>query len=354
MARQKKPVDLRAAAAQLDAEQDALAEAQKLHGLRRANDRLTAQLKQRDAELAEALARLAVLEHIDRLDPEPPRWLQPAKPRPADTMVVAMLSDCHWDEIVHAADVAGVNSFNREIAVKRTRRWAEQVAALPDTGPAANIKGAVVMLGGDLTCGFIDTLHLVSSDDTTLGSLLFWSEQAAAALTLIADAYGRVHVPAVIGNHGRMTAKKRTSGAAADNTDYHLCRLIRRLLADDKRFTWQIDEAPDAEFPVFGQRHVLTHGDSTSGGGGIGGVFPPIMRMVARKQQRQAALGRPFDHLWLGHFHQVIYGPGWTANGSLKGYDGYAASHNFPAERPAQVAAFVDRDGIAWRTAIRL
>ena len=71
MARKTKPVDLRAAAAELEAEQDALAEAQKLHGLRRANDRLSAQLKQRDAELAEALGRLAVLEGIDQLNPEP-------------------------------------------------------------------------------------------------------------------------------------------------------------------------------------------------------------------------------------------------------------------------------------------
>ena len=354
MAGKKKPVDLRATAAELDAEQDALAEAQKLHGLRRANDRLSAQLKQRDAELAEALGRLAILEGIDQLNPEPPRWLQPARTRPADTIVVAMLSDCHWDEIVRKQDVI-VNEYNREIATSRTRSWAEQVAALPDTGPKANIKGAVVCIGGDLTCGLIDTMHLVDSADTTLGSLLYWSEQAAAALRLIADSYGRVHVPIVIGNHGRMTAKKRTHLAAKDSTDHHLGHLIRRLLADDKRFTWQIDEAPDAEFPVFSQRHVLTHGDSTGGGGGgIGGIFPPIMRMVARKQQRQAALGRPFDHLWLGHFHQVIYGPGWTCNGSIKGYDGYAASHNFPAEQPAQVAAFVDRDGIAWRTAIRL
>jgi hypothetical protein len=327
---------------------------QREHSLRRENDRLKATLKQRDDALAEALGRLAVLEGIDELHPDPPKWLRPRKPSPRDAFVVAMLSDCHWDEVVRAEDVAGVNAYDRAIATDRTRAWADSLALLPETGPEANVKGLVLLLGGDLTCGLIDSLHLVDSEDTTLATLLYWSEQAAASIRLLADAYERVHVPVVVGNHGRMTAKKRTHLAARDNTDFHLAHLIRRLLADDRRVTWQIDEAPDAEFPVFDQRHVLTHGDSARGGSGIGGVFPPIMRMVARKQQRQAALGRPFDHLWLGHFHQVIYGPSWSCNGSMKGYDGYASSNNFPAEPPAQIASIVTAEGISWRTAIRV
>ena len=114
---------------------------------------------------------------------------------------------------------------------------------------------------------------------------------------------------------------------------------MRRQLADDKRITWQIDEAPDAEFAVFDQRHILTHGDKARGGNGIGGVFMPIMRMVAKKQSRQAALGRPFDHLWLGHFHQGLHGPNWTCSGALIGADGYAMENNWLVGEPEQAAA---------------
>jgi hypothetical protein len=324
------------------------------HSIRRQNDRLKAELKQRDDQLAQALGRISVLEGIDNLNPKPPKWALPKKRKPNAAVVCAILSDTHWDEIVRQEDVAGVNAYDRTIATKRLKEWATKLAAVPTDGPSADYEGLVLMLGGDLTCGLIDTLHLVESSDTLMGSLLYWTEQAAAAISLLADSYGHVHVPVVVGNHGRMTAKKRTHLKARDNSDWHLAHLIRRQLSHDDRVTWQIDEASDAEFDVLGHRMLLTHGDSVKGGGGIGGVFPPIMRMVARKQQRQASLDRPFSHLWLGHFHQAIYGPGWTCNGSLKGYDGYAAEFSFPADPPCQVVSLVSKEGIEWRTAIRV
>jgi hypothetical protein len=337
-----------------DGDLESFADAQRAHSLRRENDRLRQAIKAREQELEEAYGRLAVLEGVDSLDPKPPKWTVPKKPRSSSTVVVAMLSDCHWDEIVRPEDVAGVNAYDRTIATARTKAWATKLAELPQSGPSASIEGLVLMLGGDLSCGLIDTLHLVDSDDTVLGTLLYWSEQCAAAIALLADAYGKVHVPVVVGNHGRMTAKKRQHLKARDNTDWHLAHLVRRQLVADERITWQIDEASDAEFEVYDQRHLLTHGDQTKGGGGIGGVFPPIMRMVARKQQRQSALGRPFAHLWLGHFHQTIFGPGWSCNGSLKAYDGFAAENNFPAEPPQQIVSYVTQEGIQWRSTIRV
>lgn len=323
------------------------------HSLRRQNQRLKADLKATQERLDDALVRLDVLEGVDRLNPDPPKWKTPKRPKTGSATVVAMLSDTHWDIVVRPEDVAGVNEYNRGIATERTKTWALELAGLPDTGPRADIDGLVLLWGGDMMPGPIDDAHLVGSEDTILGTLLYWSEQAAAAIRLQADAYGRVHVVVVVGNHGRLTLKKRTHLKARDNLDWHLAHLVRRELRGDDRVTWQIDEAPDAEFTVYQHRHVLTHGDQTKGGGGIGGVFPPIMRMVARKQQRQAALGRAFDHLWLGHFHQVINGPGWSCNGSLIGYDSFAADNNFLAEPPAQIVGYVTPAGVEWRSSIK-
>ena len=328
-------------------------DAQRIDSLRRANQRLRADVKQRDDQLQQFAARMAVLEGIDRLDPKPPRWLTPKKPKSTAATVVAMLSDCHFDEQVRAADVAGVNEYDRNIGTQRLQTWANRLALLPQTGPAADVDGLCLFLAGDLTAGVIDALHLVDSDDTVLGSLLYWSEQIAAAMSMLADAYGQLHCAVVIGNHGRMTAKKRQHLAAADNTDHYAGKLVRRLLADDKRITWTIDEATDAEVELYGHRHVVTHGDQFTGGSGIGGIIPPISRGYHRKAARQAQLGRPIDHLWMGHFHQVVFGPGWTVNGSLKGADGYSMANNWPIEAPQQVAAYVTPSGIEWRTTVR-
>lgn len=333
---------------------DEFAEEQRSHSLRRDNDRLKAELKAANDRLLEALTRLDVLEGVDRLNPEPPKWTMPKRTKSDSAIVVAMLSDTHWDIIVRPEDVAGVNEYNRSIATTRTKTWAHKLAALPDTGPRADVGGLVLLWAGDMMNGPIDQAHMVDSEDTTLGTLLYWSEQAAAAITLLADAYGKVHVPVVVGNHGRQTLKVRTHLKARDNLDWHLAHLVRRLLADDKRVTWQIDEASDAEFMVFDHRHVVTHGDQARGGGGIGGIWPPLMRLTARKQQRQASLGRPFDTLWMGHWHQATWGAGdaFAINGSLIGTDGYSMSNNFPLNPPEQIAGFVTPGGIEWRTSI--
>jgi len=326
----------------------------RFHSLRRETDRLRAELKRRDDQLAEALTRLDVLEGVDRLDPSPPKWTIPKRRKSDAAIVVGMLSDTHWDIIVRPEDVGGVNEYNRTVATERTRTWAEKLAQLPDAGPAADVGGLVVLWGGDMMNGPIDQAHMVDAEDTTLGTLLYWSEQAAAALSLLADVYERVHVPVVVGNHGRQTLKVRTNLKARDNLDWHLAHLVRRQLSSDKRITWQIDEAADAEFMLFDRRHVLTHGDQARGGGGIGGIWPPLMRLTARKQQRQAGLGRPFETLWMGHWHQATFGAGdqFVVNGSLIGPDGYSLANNFALAGPEQVAAFVTPGGIEWRTTI--
>lgn len=319
---------------------------------RRFIDRLRSELKSKEDALEDALDRLAVLERVDRLNPKPPKWMLKKRPKVSEAIVVAVLSDCHWDEIVRPEDVAGVNAYDRTVATERLKCWAHRLAELPKVGPTSEIAGLVVLWGGDMMTGPIDVAHLQDAADTMFGSLLYWSEQAAAAFTLLANAYGSVHVPCVVGNHGRMTMKKRSHLKARDNLDWHLAHLVARLCADDPRITFAIDEASDAEFEIYGRRYLLTHGDQVRGGGGIGGIWPPVMRMTARKQQRQAGLGRPFEHLFLGHWHQYTSGQAFTVNGSMVGYSGFSAECNFPVEPAQQAVVYVTRNGLGWRTAI--
>jgi predicted phosphodiesterase len=157
-------------------------------------------------------------------------------------------------------------------------------------------------------------------------------------LTLVANEFGKVHVPVVVGNHGRMTRKPRTKLRARDNVDWALGHLVARHFQGDARVTVTVTDDPDQLVPIYDTTHLLTHGDQVTGGGGIGGIWPPIMRMAARKQQRYAGTGNPFDLIVMGHWHQLISAPtqGLIVNGSLKGYDEYASLNNFRAEAPQQ------------------
>jgi hypothetical protein len=169
-----------------------------------------------------------------------------------------------------------------------------------------------------------------------MGSVLHWSDQLAAALSLLADEFGKVHVPVVVGNHGRTTRKPMAKFRARTNWDWFTGHLLAREFRKDARVTFDIADSADALVQSYGHTVCVTHGDQVTGGSGIGGIWPPIMRLDARKRARYAAVQQPYDLLVMGHWHQLTWGPNFIINGSLVGYDEYAAVSNFGYQEPAQ------------------
>jgi predicted phosphodiesterase len=307
---------------------------------RRERDSLRIQLGQVDAKLSETQRLLEFHDAVARANPEPPKWLTPAKAKKGHrATVVAMLSDTHFDEVVNPTELGGINAYNRDIAVMRLRAWAEGVVKLSrDYLSGVTYDGAVVMLGGDIFSGSIHDELAQTNEDTSFGSLLFWSEQIAAALSMIHAEFGKLHIAAVVGNHGRMTRKPRSKLRARDNLDWLLAHMLARQVTGPG-ITWDIPDATDAWITVYDTTHLLTHGDQVSGGGGIGGIWSPIMRMNARKAQRYASEGRTFDTVCMGHWHQLVLAPeqGMIVNGSTKGPDEWGTGvMNFRPERPQQ------------------
>lgn len=306
--------------------------------LRRDNSSLRRQVDRDSLRIEELEKLLDFHDSITQAKASPPKWLVPKKPKSGHrATVVALLSDTHFDEVVNPDELGGLNAYDRDIATMRLQRWAEGVIMLARhylTG--VEYDGCVVMLGGDMFTGNLHDLA-ETNEDTLFGSLLYWSEQLAAAINLLVEEFGQVHIPVVVGNHGRLTKKPRTKLRARDNMDWLLGHMLARHLESGK-VTFDIPNGTDAWVPVYGTMHLLTHGDQATGGGGIGGIWPPIMRMSARKAQRYASEGSTFDTMCMGHWHQLIMAPeqGLIVNGSLKGYDEYAAVNNFRPERPQQ------------------
>ena len=309
--------------------------------------------RQRDQANAENLKLIERLEELERalnlIDAatnttlQPPKWLvTPPSGRKKHATLTLLLSDTHFDEVVLPEEVGGLNAYNRRIAELRLQAWAQNAIKIARHYLAGvTYDGVVIMLGGDIFSGDIHEELAQTNEDTMLGSLLHWSEQLCAALTMFADEFGKVHVAAVMGNHGRMSRKPRAKLRARTNFDWLLAKMIERHLGSDRRFTFQVGENTDCLIRIYGTHHLLTHGDQVSGGGGIGGIWPPIMRMRARKAQRANDTGTPFTTLWMGHWHQLIQTPGLIVNGSLKGTDEYAWVSNFGHEPPQQALAIV-------------
>jgi hypothetical protein len=311
--------------------------------VRRERDSAIGETVRVSKQLEQVQRALSVVEQVESAQLQPVKWLMPsAKPRPSAATLVLMLSDLHLDEIVEPDEVDGLNAYNRAIAVMRMKRWSNNVVKL-ERHHFAGIKydGVVLMLGGDTFSGDIHDELKETNEDSMLGSLLYWAEQIASAVDLLADEFKRVHVAAVAGNHGRTTRKPRAKMRARTNFDWLLAKMLERHFAGDKRVTFQIPESSDCLITIYDTHHLLTHGDQTQGGGSIGGIYPPIMRMRARKAQRYLATGLSFQTLWLGHWHQYLPSPSMVVNGSLKGYDEYAYISNFSFEPPQQALAIV-------------
>lgn len=324
--------------------------------LEKANERLTIELnktrRQRDSAVHQQVAvertnetlrrALDVVESVETTRLNPPTWLTKAPSGKNNATVVAMLSDTHFDEVVDPDEMDGLNKYDRRIATMRLELWTQNVIHLTRNYlSGVQYDGIVVMLGGDLFSGDIHEELAQTNEDSMLGSLLYWSEQIGAAIELFGQEFKKVHVMAVPGNHGRMSRKPRAKLRARTNFDWLLSKMLERHFTGRKNITFDVPDSADCLVNIYGWGHLLTHGDQASGGGGIGGIWPPVMRLRARKLTRYSDTGRPFHTLWMGHWHQYISTPSLIVNGSMKGYDEYAMINNFGFEVPQQALAIV-------------
>lgn len=246
------------------------------------------------------------------------------------------LSDWHWGEVVRPSEIGGVNEFNMKVAKKRAETVLNVATELLTKHIAsAQYPGICLILGGDMLSGDIhDELRETNEEPTSV----VWLDLLGVLTQIICSlqiTFGNVFVVCVTGNHGRMTHKPRAKRRNHSNWDWLLYQVLRRNLEGD-RVNFLIPDGPDALFRLYHHRYMLTHGDQFRGGDGIIGPLGPITRGDIKKRSRQAQVQAGYDTLLMGHWHQLIQLDSLIVNGSLKGYDEYAASNNFKFESPRQ------------------
>ena len=280
--------------------------------------------------------------------PRPPAWLHSKHGTGAPGVPVTFWSDWHWGERVFKNQVGGVNEFSRAIGKRRVKRLTDKIVTLAkDYMVNPDYPGIVVCLGGDMISGNIHEELRETNEGPVQRCLLEVQEQLIMALTAMADEFGKVYVPCVVGNHGRNTLKPRAKNRVFESYEWNLYCQLEFYFRDDKRFTFSIPEGPDAIFRVYDHRFLLTHGDAlgVKGGDGLIGALGPIARGAIKIGRSQAQIGRDFDTLLMGHWHSYMPRGDLApviVNGSLKGYDEYAHTLlRVPYSRPSQALWFV-------------
>lgn len=321
---------------------------------------LTAELNQLrgKAKLEDAIKELIGTSALSLDTLEPEKWLiEPKLSKNAPGVPVLFLSDWHWGEVVSRTQLNGVNEYNLTIGVQRARRTLETAIYLLSIIAQKDLSvypGIVIPLGGDMVSGDIHEELKVTNELPTMPTVLDLADLLVSLLKAAADKFGRVFVPCVSGNHGRNTKKIQMKDRNRTSFDWLLYQFLARLLKDDPRIVFYVPDGADALFKIYNTRINLTHGDQFRSGDSIIGPIGPLMRGNQKKTARQASVGQDYDLLMAGHWHTYIYLQRLLVNGSLKGYDEFAAFNNFGVE-PAQQALFtVHPDiGVNWTMPVR-
>lgn len=269
---------------------------------------------------------------------DPPSWLL-KKPKKGHTTGVPTLfaSDWHWGEVVDTKQINSVNRYDISIAQDRAKYMVETaISILKGCFSNPDYPGIVFALGGDMVSGDIHEELSVTNDVEIMPAVIDLWGVLTWCISTLADEFGNVFVPCVTGNHGRNTHKIRAKGRNYTSFDWLLYSFLQKRFEGDDRVRFLIPAGSDAYYSIYGHRYLLTHGDQFRGGDGMIGALGPIIRGDHKKRSRNAQIDTEYDTLLLGHWHQLIQLQRLIVNGSLKGYDEYAYSANFPFEPPRQ------------------
>lgn len=301
------------------------------------NKQLKKQIKALTAESIDTTKLRQLIHNIDTSKISPPRWLTRKKAPGTLGTPTIFLSDLHWGEVVFKNQVNGCNEYNLGIAAKRLKRVFSSTTTLLRDYLRGDYEGIIVALGGDIVSGNIHEELRETNEKQIFAIVLDALDNLVAGITLMADQFGRVFVPCVVGNHGRLDRKPRAKGATRDNFEWVLYQFLIREFANDDRVTIMVSESLDLMYRVHATTYLLMHGDQFRGGTGISGPMVPWALGDHRKRKRQDAINQPYDVMMFGHWHQLFWGGGtFIVNGSLVGYNEYAYKMNFPFQPPQQ------------------
>lgn len=261
--------------------------------------------------------------------PNPPNWLtaEPRKGSGVTGVPCTIWSDWHLGETVERGEINGVNEFSLRIAERRIQTLADRIVDLcfgHMTNPV--YPGIVVNLIGDIVSGNIHD-ELVETNEIELFPVVLWAvERIAAALRVLLTKFDNIFVACAGGNHGRTTKKKHMKRYVFKNADWLIYCLLEREFRNDHRVQFMIPESNECLYRVYNHRYMALHGDDlgVKGGDGIIGAIGPIMRGEIKTRHSSAQIGRDYDTMLMGHWHQMLWLPRAIVNNTLKGFDEFA------------------------------
>lgn len=310
---------------------------------RRQKADLAKTVKHQEKRLDELTGMLGSIAQVKPEDMAVPAWLKPRRDKTEHhATAVLLLSDLHLDEKVDVYEMDRLNKYDRDIAHARLERVVNgTVKLVKEYVAGVTLDGIVVPLDGDIITGDIHDELARTNEAPVPATIAHWVPYLASALTHLADEFGKVFVPTADGNHDRTYKKLPAKQRAESSNAWIVYNWLADTLRGDDRITFSISTAPQQRFDVYRTGFLLAHGDAFRSAGGVGGLYPAMLKWLLRMHNLYSTAGNDFDYALLGHWHSLLWGTDFIVNGSLKGYDEYARHNGFGFERPKQALFIV-------------
>lgn len=302
-------------------------EMRKLVALQDENARLKKQLNEAHRSALDDDAIHEILGGVVAQPANPPDWtVKIKKGKPAQEVPVTIWSDWHVGEVVSLSETNGVNEFDTEILERRVRRLVTRTIDLLRNHGPGDYPGIVVNLLGDMVSGGLHPELAKTDDEEVIPAALRCRDLLVWSLDQLIAEFGQVYVPCTAGNHGRQTQKPEFKRYVYKSFDWLIYQLLARHFEGDDRIVFDIPDSNEVHYRVFGRRYLAMHGDmmGVKGGDGIIGSLGPIVRGELKVGRQSSVVGRDYDTLLIGHWHQTLFLPRVIVNNTLKGFDEYA------------------------------
>jgi len=266
--------------------------------------------------------------------------------------VVAPLSDTHIGESVNSEQMVGLNTYDFSVFNQRLYGWANQLLNLTNyRRNIAQVDNLIVPMLGDMISGDIHEELARSNIANCMEQMIRGANLIAQALMYLSPHFKSIHVPCVVGNHGRMTRKPPMKDKYMD-WDYMLYQWVASFCREQKNLTFDIPKSFINTFNVYNNEILIMHGDSISGAGSnmsISRAITSLRGVLQYQKNLNSEVGQnnkvlQFDSAIIGHFHridEIDIGTGELhIAGCMKGPDEFALQRLHAATKPKQLALY--------------
>lgn len=258
------------------------------------------------------------------------------EPSSKETVSISLLSDIHGDETVERESVLGLNEYNPSICETRLNNYfANLVKLISHHQKNYHINKHILAILGDVIGGWIHPELQQTNSKTPIEAVRWLQKIILGGLKYLNDnlQVDEIEVYCVIGNHGRITPKKQFSNGVTTSYEYLLYHNIKDVieLMGLTKIKIIIPLSPSVVVNIFDNNYLFTHGDQFSYAGGVGGIYPPMLRWFSNAVKIWGV-----KRAFIGHWHTTINIKEVSCNGSIKGYDSYCMGKLLPYEEPQQ------------------